>query len=360
VMASLPTPADPVAQSDSSLQVRRIDDDGRGAWDGYVLNCPRRELYHLYAWRDVIRDAFGGETYYLAAFRNEQIVGVLPLARLNSRLFGNFLVSLPYFNYAGVLANDDESVAALWRSAITLGESLGAAHVELRHAAPLLSVQAVRTDKVTMILDLPATADALTKQLPAKLRSQIKRPQREGVVAQVGGVELLDDFYNVFASNMRDLGTPVYGRNLFAIILKYFPDVARLVVIRLKEQPVAAAFVIGHNGMMEIPWASSLREFNHISVNMALYWEVLKYSIEAGYARFDFGRTTADSGTFKFKKQWGAQPKQLYWHYWMKNGGGPPQINHANPKYHLMISTWQRLPLWLANWLGPKLIKHLP
>lgn len=358
-LASL-SPAGSAAFDDSLLQVRDIADTERAAWDAYVLGHPSHVVYHLYAWRDVIRDAFSGETHYLAAYRQRRIVGVLPLARLSSRLFGDFLVSLPYFNYGGILTDDDSVRQALWSAAIDMGVRLGSTHIELRHLEPVLSVDAVRTDKVTMILALPQTVEALQKQLSAKLRAQVKRPQREGVTAIVGGVELLDEFYKVFSRNMRDLGTPVYAPKLFATILAKFPQAARLVVMRLNDQPVAAAFLIGHNGMMEIPWASSLREFNHLSVNMALYWEVLKYSIEQGYTQFDFGRTTVDSGTYKFKKQWGATSKQLYWHYWMKNGGGPPQINHANPKYHLLIAAWQRLPLWLANWLGPKLIKHLP
>lgn len=347
-----------MSQAESPV-IKSVDDTQRNVWDQYVLSNPGHSVYHLYAWRDVIREVFAGETHYLAAFSAGRIVGVLPLVRLKSRLFGDFLVSLPYFNYGGILADSEQVVESLWQQAAALAGRLGASHVEMRHVNPM-SVSTVRTDKVTMILPLPSSSEALLKQLSSKLRAQIKRPQREGAVSQSGGMELLPEFYAVFARNMRDLGTPVYSPALFAAILQRFPQTARLIVVRVGDKPVAAAFLIGHNGMMEIPWASSLREANHLSVNMLLYWDALKYSIEQGYGGFDFGRCTLDSGTYKFKKQWGAQPRQLYWHYWMKNGGGAPQINHANPKYHLMISAWQRLPLWLANWLGPRLIKHLP
>lgn len=341
-------------------EVNSIDASQRDLWDQYVLGKADRSVYHLYAWREVIHETFRGETHYLAAFHADRVVGVLPLGRLSSRLFGDFLVSLPYFNYGGLLADSAQAADLLWQHAAKLGERLGVSHIEMRHTAPVLPVSTVRTDKVTMILSLPSSSEALLKQLSSKLRAQIKRPQREGAVTQVGGIELLPEFYRVFAQNMRDLGTPVYAPALFANILRRFPQAAHLLVVRLAGKPVAAAFLLGHNGMMEIPWASSLRAANHLSVNMLLYWEVLKYSVEQGYTSFDFGRCTLDSGTYKFKKQWGAEPKQLYWHYWMKDGGGPPQVNHANPKYHLLISAWRRLPLWLANWLGPKLIKHLP
>ncbi len=342
-----------------SPDIRSIDDSQRDIWNQYVVGNTGHSVYHLYAWRDVIREVFAGETHYLAAFSAGRIVGVLPLGRLKSRLFGDFLVSLPYFNYGGILADSEQVMEALWQRAGLLARNLGASHIEMRHVTPM-SASAVRADKVTMVLTLPASSEVLLKQLPSKLRSQIKRPQREGAVTQCGGMELLPEFYAVFARNMRDLGTPVYPQTLFASILQRFPQAARLLVVRLGGKPVAAGFLIGHNGMMEIPWASSLREANHLSVNMLLYWDALKYSVEQGYGSFDFGRSTLDSGTFRFKKQWGAQPRQLYWHYWMKNGGGPPQINHANPKYHLLISAWQRLPLWFANWLGPRLIRHLP
>jgi FemAB-related protein (PEP-CTERM system-associated) len=340
--------------------VQPIDDAGRVEWDAYVASAPHQKLYHLYAWRDVIRTAFGGETHYLAAYRHGRIVGVLPLGRLNSKLFGNFLVSLPYFNYGGVLADDAAASQSLWSAAVELAGRLKCSHFELRHDDQLFPDIAVRTDKVTMLLPLPGSSEALNKQLSSKLRSQIKRPTREGAIGESGGIELLDDFYAVFAQNMRDLGTPVYAPGLFANILRQFPDKARLFVVRVAGKPVAAAFIIGHAELMEIPWASSLREANHLSVNMLLYWEVLKWSADNGYRWFDFGRSTVDAGTFKFKKQWGAEPKQLYWHYWMKDGGGPPKINPSNPKYALLIAAWQRLPLFVANWIGPKLIKHLP
>ena len=142
--------------------------------------------------------------------------------------------------------------------------------------------------------------------------------------------------------------------------LQAFADRSRLFVVRHRGAPVAAAFVIGYRGRLEIPWASSLREANSIGVNMLLYWNVLEYACRERYAMFDFGRSTVDAGTFKFKKQWGAQPHQLYWHYWIRGGGQPPVINPSNPKYRLAVAAWQRLPLPVANRLGPWLVRNLP
>lgn len=349
-----------ILSADGCDEIKLIGDECRHAWNQYVFSNSYHSVYHQYDWRDIMYRTFNTETYYLAAFCMGHIVGVLPLARMKSQMFGDFMVSLPYFNYGGVLASSDRIAFLLWQYATKLGERLGVSHIELRHTESVLPVSMVRKDKVSMILTLPSSSEELFKQLSSKLRSQIRRPQREGALTQVGGQEIIHDFYRVFSKNMRDLGTPVYPKSFFAAILEQFPQATRLIVVRLANKPVAAALLIGHNGRMEIPWASSLREFNHLSVNMQLYWDALRYSIENGHHSFDFGRCTLDSGTYQFKKQWGAKPAQLYWHYWLRSGGDLPYINHTNPKYRLFISLWKCLPLWFANWLGPKLIKHLP
>lgn len=211
-----------------------------------------------------------------------------------------------------------------------------------------------------MVLELPDSPDALKQALPAKVRSQIKRPQREGASAVSGREELLEDFYTVFATNMRDLGTPVYARTFFAAVLREFPAESRIFVVRHGADPVAAGLVLGHGRTLEIPWASSLRRANALSVNMLLYWSVLEYACMHGYRHFDFGRSTVDSGTFRFKRQWGAQPRQLYWHYWVRDGGQPPVLNHSNPKFRAAVTAWQRLPLFIANRVGPLLSRNLP
>jgi serine/alanine adding enzyme len=211
-----------------------------------------------------------------------------------------------------------------------------------------------------MLLDLPGSADELWKQFGAKLRAQIRRPQKEGATCVAGGAELLPEFYAVFSENMRDLGTPVYPVRFFARILGFLPDATRLFVVRWNGAPVAAALVISHGDTLEIPWASSLRRANAIGVNMLLYWSVLEFACQSGHRVFDFGRCTVDSGPHRFKKQWGATPRQLYWHYWLRDGGELPRLNHSNPRYAAAIALWRRLPLAVANRIGPLLIGSLP
>lgn len=348
------------AEDERALRAAPVDRSQGADWDAFVAATPDAELYHDYRWRALIEDVFGHETYYLAARDRTDVLGVLPLARLRSRLFGDFLVSLPFFNYGGVLAASERARRALTEAAAALGRSLGVRHVELRHRAGVELEWPAREDKVALSLALPGDEDALFKSFTSKLRAQIRRPQKVGATARTGGIELLDDFYRVFATNMRDLGTPVYARRFFAAVMERFAGEARIFVVDLGGRPVAASLTLTHRGTMEVPWASSLREANKDGVNMLLYWAMLQAAVEQQCARFDFGRSTADSGTYRFKLQWGAQPEALRWHYWLASGGELPQINPDNPKYAAAIAVWKRLPLPVANVLGPHVVKFLP
>ena len=327
--------------------------------DKYMLS--HGAIYHLTKWSEIIHQEFGHNCYYIY-IENEQggVCGVLPLVHINSYIFGNYMVSMPYFNYGGLVVDSDEIENMLFTKATELASKNNVAHIEYRETKSRCREWPVRLDKVNMILDLPETIDELAKNLGSKRRSQIKRSLKEGVNVIVDGVGLLDDFYSVFSENMRDLGTPVYPKSFFRTIFDNFPDNTRLVVLKLNDKAISAAFLIGYKDTLEIPWASTLSKYNSFSPNMLLYWEVLKLAIEEGYQKFDFGRSSVDSGTYKFKKQWGAKPKQLYWHYWLSDGMKMPKLTPDNPKYKLAISIWKKLPLWLCNFIGPKIVKNLP
>jgi serine/alanine adding enzyme len=331
------------------------------AWDRFALESPDGTIYHLSAWRNILAETFGHQTYYLVARDGEYHVrGILPLIRQRSRLFGDYMVSIPVVNYGGPCASDKESEIALIEAATVLAGELGVTHVELRTSREHALGLPVRADKVSMRLVLPASTHELWSAIGPKVRAQVKRPQKVGAECYFGCDEFLPEFYAVFSRNMRDLGTPVYPYKLFERIYKQFPEQARIAIVRLAGEPVAAGFMLGHQDVMEIPWASSLRKHNHAGVNMLLYWKALEYSLDQGYKYFDFGRSTIDSGTYRFKKQWGAEAHQLYWYYLMKDGIGLPGLTPNNPKYRFAIRAWQMLPLPLANWLGPKIVRGLP
>ncbi len=346
-------PLEPVAVHPLALQQQ-------AAWDAFVQQQPDASLYHLSGWRSVCMEAFGHDCPYLAAWRGGQIVAVLPLVRLQSRLFGHFMVSVPFFNYGGLLGSDAEARSALLAQAVELAQAKGCSHIELRERQPLAGWPG-RTDKISMQLVLPDSAEQLWKKLGSKLRAQIKKAQSNELKFQHGGAELLDDFYEVFCTNMRDLGTPVYGKDFFATVLRQAPGQPQLFVGRTKEgQAVSASLVVQHNGTMEVPWASTLRSANALSANMELYWQMLSHACTQGCTVFDFGRSSRDSATYRFKKQWGAEPVQLHWNYWLADGDELPRLNPDNPKYRLAIAAWQRMPLWATRLIGPRLVKYLP
>lgn len=342
------------------MRIERASDTFSEAWDSYLASRPEASLYHRYAWRDFFAGYFGKETEYLVALdSNDAITGVLPLVRLRSLLFGDFFVSLPFVNYGGVVANNTSIAEGLLNEAASLGRERNVSHIEFRHSSQDFDM-ACRTDKVSMCLDLPDSVESLGASLGSKRRSQIKRPLRENPEVRFGSTELLDKFYAVFSRNMRDLGTPVYDRSMFQYLLDKFPTNTSVVSICIDNTPAAAAFLIFDDRRVEIPWASTVKEFNRISINMLLYWEVLKFAIETGHKVFDFGRSTIESGPYRFKKQWGAEPVPLRWHYWLGDNQAVPHMSPDNAKYRLAIGAWQRLPLTLANLIGPRIVKHLP
>jgi FemAB-related protein (PEP-CTERM system-associated) len=340
--------------------VTRLDAADTPAWDQFVSLHPQATSYHLSGWQQVLHKAFGHTSHHLVAKRGARVVGVLPLVQLKSALFGNFMVSMPFLNYGGVLAHDDAARTELLDHAVTLAKALTCSHLELRETTPSLSWP-MRTDKVSMWLPLPANQDALWAQIGSKLRAQIKKGTGHGLTFEVGGVALLDDFYRVFSTNMRDLGTPVYAKRFFEIVLKQAPGTPELVVGKDPQgRAVAGALVLRHGDRMEVPWASTLREANSLNANMALYWTMLSHAREAGCTTFDFGRSTVDASTHRFKKQWGAHAVPLYWHYWMADGKAIPQINPGNSKYRLAIAAWKHLPLTMANQMGPRISRSVP
>jgi serine/alanine adding enzyme len=346
--------------SSGSITVTEAGASMRADWDDYVRRAESAELYHDYRWRLLIEGLFGHESVYLIARDATGVRGVLPLIRLRSRLFGDFMVSMPYLNYGGVLADSPAAQRALLDAAKRTGAELGVDHIELRHRNVTELDWPARDDKVAMLLELPASDEALWDSFKPKLRSQIRRPQKEGAVARRGGGELVGDFYDVFARNMRDLGTPVYPRRFFEAIVATFEAEASVFVVDLRGKSVAAGLVLAHRDVLEIPWASSLRAANQTGVNMLLYWEALREGIARGCRRFDFGRSTRASGTYRFKLQWGARAQPLRWHYWLARGGALPQLSPSNPKYQVAIALWRRLPLPVANLLGPRIVRNLP
>jgi FemAB-related protein (PEP-CTERM system-associated) len=342
----------------STLQVTA--DVSESEWDRFVSRHPRASAYHVWKWRQVFETAFGHETIYLAAREHGSIVAVLPLVLFDSRVFGRFAVSLPFVNYGGVLARDTASASFLLQRAKTLAEDRRLAHVELRHTSPQFPDLPARTHKVGMVLPLERDSATAWQKLDRKVRNLVRKGQKSSLTVRVGGAELLDRFYGVFARNMRDLGTPVYSPRFFAAVCAACGDRARVFLVDHGDVTVASAITLSFRNTMENPWASSLREYRSLSPNTLMYWHMLEDAIETGHTAFDFGRSTPDEGTFQFKQQWGAQPTPLHWEYVLSGGKGLPNLSPSNPKFRAAIALWTRLPLAVTNRLGPHIVRSIP
>jgi FemAB-related protein (PEP-CTERM system-associated) len=313
------------------------------------------------AWLNILQKSLGHESYAIEATAEGRTVGFLPLAYLDSLLFGNFLVSLPYLNTNGVVAADPAVRTALVARAITLSEELNARHLELRQETAIEhpGLNARIASKVHMRLGLPKTVEQLWKRFDPKVRNQIRKGEKPQFPVVWGGEELLEPFYAVLSQNMRDLGSPAYDIGLFREILHTFPDRAELCVVEDGSRAVACAILLHGWGVTEVPTASSLKAYNPTSVNMLMYWQLLKRSIERGQRIFDFGRSTSDGSTFKFKKQWGAEPDPAIWQYRV-NRGEVGEMRPDNPRFLHAIRIWQKLPLAITRFVGPRIIRGIP
>jgi serine/alanine adding enzyme len=380
------------------ITIKPYNEEHKTLWDNYVMQHPKATLFHLIPWKNIIEKTYGHKTCYLIAIGKTedkitigryaepkperptvQVVGILPLVHLKHFFFGNSLISIPFFDMGGILADNEDIEKTLLKEAIRLGKKLKADNIELRHPRRLSwfdsnEVQqstenaqsatrnvsfVTKSHKVRMLLDLPEFSESLMKSFKSKLRSQIKKPLKEGLYPKVGGIELLEDFYKVFSINMRDLGSPVHSKTLIRNVLEEFPDHAKIVMVYKSGQAVACSMVVGFKDTLENPWASALKGYSRLSPNMLLYWSMLEHACDNGYAYFDFGRSSPDEGTYKFKKQWGTKPAPLFWHYIFLKGNPGDLGNSERSKLNNAVQYWQKLPVLVTKVIGPRIRKHI-
>jgi len=331
----------------------------RQAWDAFVAAHPQGCVWHRWDWAPLMDDVYGLPAHLLTVRRRGALAGVLPLALQSSRLFGRRLVSLPWLDHAGILADDDDARRALLDEAIALADRLDAA-LTIRQVADEAADAAadhVRTDKVAMVLDLPCDAEALWGSLRAKVRNQVRKARKAGLEVEWTGAEGLEAFHRIYATNMRDLGSPPHATAMFAGVLERLADVARLLLVRHGGRPVAGALVLADATEWQVPWASSLRTANALCPNVLMYWTLLEAACGAA-ERFCFGRSSRDSGTYRFKAQWGSRERPLLWRTWT----GPRRTaadadGRPGRMMTLAQHMWRRLPVPLARTLGPHIIR---
>src|SRR5688572_22983135 len=331
------------------------------SWDRFVEQHRAPTIGHLSAWGRIAARVYGHEPVYLAADVDGEIAGVLPLVMMRSRLFGCRLVSMPFLDYGGVLAEPGSAVEApLVDAALAIARERGASGVSLRQFERVPLPYDTAQDRVTMLLPL-TTEEAVWKSLPSERRNRVRKGEKNGLTAEWCGAEALDEFYRVFAVNMRDLGSPVHSRAFFRVMVEELAGIARVLLVRDRDgRTVGAAVCLFFRDSIMVPWVSSLREAFALCPNFVLYWEVIRFGCRSGYRMLDLGRSFRNAGTFEFKRQWGAAPYTLPWIFVDAMPNARPSVDRDASRYDLLIRGWKRLPVPVANVAGPWIRQRVP
>jgi FemAB-related protein (PEP-CTERM system-associated) len=328
-------------------------------WDAYVSGHGDASYCHRAGWRRVIERSYRHTPFYLWALDGQRRVrGVLPLVLFRDALGARSVVSLPFLDEGGVCADSDEVRMALWQMAVEVSRRYKARFLELRQRVATGLPLEPAGSKVVVVLELEREAEAMWKRLDSRMRNHIRKATNSGLSSSWCGIEGLDEFYSVFATNMRDLGSPVHSRRFFASILEEFADSTRLLVVRDGSQPVAGGVCMFFRGTVIVPWASSLREWRSKCPSNLLYWDVIRFACEKRISWLDFGRSSPGSGTYTFKMQWGGLERPLHWGRAGRAGSRSP-AGADDARYAWALRAWQRLPVSVATTLGPFLRRYL-
>lgn len=334
-------------------EVSQLQHREHKTWDEYVYHCPEASHCHLSGWGRVIERSYGHRTLSLWAREHGEIKGILPLISMRRFLRRQSLVSLPFLDDGGICATDEQIRTGLYETACRLFEEQQADILDLRHRYGNSLDIPVHGSKVILSLALAEHTDSMWKRFDAKLRNQIRKAIKSGLTATWSRLEGLADFYEVFAANMRDLGSPVHSRQFFAAIFDEFPETAKLMLVRKGRQTIGGAVCLCFRDTLIVPWASSHRASFALCPNTLLYWEMIRWGCEQGYRRFDFGRSSPQSGTYHFKKQWGTIEEPLHWQCLSRKQGHAVMLHADDPTYQWLIQAWRRLPLSLTKVVGP-------
>ncbi len=346
----------------------RLDADANARLDAFVRSHPSGSPYHLSAWRNAVEQAYGYAGSALAAHGPDgDVLGLLPLCLVKSVVQGRSWVSLPYGDLGGPLAATEAVAGALVERARAGMAAAGVQRLDLRcTVARGAAAEPQAGSKVRMLLDLPDSAGQLMAGYPPKLRSQVRKAEKNGIVFETAThAGTVADFYAVYARNMHRLGSPAHSRAWFEAIHAQYAASGDLVIglVRFEGTVIGAGLVLRAGPRAAIPWASTVAEFNHLAPNMLLYWGLQAHLIGLGVRTFDFGRSSMGEGTYRFKKQWGAEACALDWQDWTGAGrlpAKPVQPGQAPSRLRPLVeAAWQRLPLAMASAIGPRLRKYI-
>jgi FemAB-related protein (PEP-CTERM system-associated) len=339
-------------------------------WDQFVRNRADGTFFHLWKWRDVLKDSFGYEPFYLCVEQEGQIRGVLPLFLVKSLLFGKSLVGVPVGVYGGVIADTAEAEESLVKRALDIATGSRARYLEIRGnpyadgqapSVPNVALAACKRKDLyfTFISEIDPAEEVNFSRIPRKQRRMVRQGQKQGLKA-VFDNNRLRDFYEIYAESVRNLGTPVFGYGYFQKLLQAFRNECGILLIEFRDKPVAAVLSFYYKDQVMPYYGGALKDYFHLAPNDFMYWELMSHAAAKGCRIFDFGRSKEGTGPFNFKRHWGFEPHPLPYWYYPLNGHSIPDTSPLNPKLQWAIRVWRNLPLKLTMALGPRIVRHLP
>lgn len=325
-------------------------------WNAFVESCPEATFFHRAEWKNVLEQAFGHSAKYLFAERGGRIEGVLPLSHVKSLLFGDSLCSTPFCVYGGIAADTDAARDALTAAAERMAEELDVGYLELRNETAQ-QPWPVKDLYVRFRKDIDPDPDANMKAIPRKQRAMVRKGMKAGLTSEVD--DGIDRLFGAYAVSVRNLGTPVFPKRYFQILKDAFSDDCEILLVNKAGQTVAAVMSFFFRDQVLPYYGGGTDAARELKANDFMYWEVMRRACERGYRVFDYGRSKEGTGSYSFKKNWGFEPEPLRYQYYLVKAKTVPDVNPLNPKYRMFIEMWKRLPLSVANTVGPWLSRSL-
>jgi FemAB-related protein (PEP-CTERM system-associated) len=346
--------SDPVP---GALAVRAFAEADRQPWNELVRSHPEGTFFHLAEWQDVLREAFGHRPYYLLAERDGKIQGVLPLALVSSLLFGRALISTPFCVYGGIVSRDTETHRALTEHACALARGLKVDYLELRNRRRQYLDWPRKELYVTFRKEIAAETEANMLAIPRKQRAMVRKGIQKGLRSRIDADTR--DHYALYSESLRSLGTPVFARKYLDILRRAFGDACEILTVVHEETPIASVLNFYFRDEVLPYYGGGSAAARSFAANDFMYWEVMERARARGIRIFDYGRSKRDSGSFDFKVHWGFEPEPLHYEYYLVRSPAMPNLSPTNPRYARAIRAWQRMPLWMTRWLGPRIAGYL-
>jgi FemAB-related protein (PEP-CTERM system-associated) len=342
------------------LEICELKKEDEEAWGDYVYKSDSSTFYHQVGWKNVVEKTYKHKPIYLIARENGDIKGILPLFLMKSMFFGKKLVSISFAPYGGACADNETVEKALIEEAKSITQECGADYLEFRYLNENKNEPglAINNNYVTFVLNLSQDSDIVWKKFNNKVRNAIRKALKSNL--EISRDNDLKEFYSLYTKNIRDLGTPPHSYAFFKNLLLEFPEYAKIVRVQHGSMTIAALFLVSFKDTLISGWAATDKAYQKFNQNNLLYWEVIKHGCEGDYKYFDFGRSIYNSGTFKFKKPWGAEPEQLCYQYYLCNMKNMPDTSQSNPKRQRFAKVWNKVPLPIANFVGSKIRRNFP